>query len=512
MANLRCPAGTMLALLLFLICSSVTPTALGYEYELSNFSRSGFPPGFLFGAASSAYQYEGAAFEDGKGPSIWDNFTHRYPEKILDRSNGDVAMDFYHRYKGDVKIMKYLGLDVFRMSISWPRILPRGSLSGGVNQKGIDFYRNVFKELIANGVTPFVTLFHWDLPQELEDQYRGFLSPLIVNDFRDYVELCFKEFGDLVKYWLTANEPFSFTDGGYDGGFIGNLAPYRCSPWANCPQGNSATEPYIVGHHLLLCHAEAVKVYKEKFQATQKGKIGIALVTHWFTPYSNSTADVRAAKRVTDFIFGWFTDPVVHGDYPKVMRSILGNRLPNFTDDQRKSLKGSFDFLGINYYTGNYASYSPSNAINVSSNTDYMAKLTTSKNGVPIGQPTGVGSFFVYPEGLRKLLVYVKDNYNNPTIYITENGIGDSDKGTIEESVTDPQRIDFYNRHLKAVQEAIGEGVKVKGFLAWSFLDCYEWNSGYTLKFGICHVDFQNNLTRTVKNSGIWFKNSLQNK
>ncbi|KAG8363625.1 hypothetical protein BUALT_Bualt19G0041900 [Buddleja alternifolia] len=349
--------------------------------------------------------------------------------KILDGSNGDVADDFYHMYKDDVKLMKDIGLDAFRLSISWSRILPS-------------------KTVTIISITPFVTLFHWDLPQALEDEYMGFLSPFIVDDFRDFAEICFKEFGDRVKHWITVNEPFTFINGGgYDGGFLGNLAPGRCSSWANCPEGNSAAEPYVAGHHLLLCHASTVKLYKEKYQATQKGEIGITLVTHWMVPYSNSILDIIAAQRALDFIFGWFLHPIGYGYYPIIMQAVVGNRLPRFTLEQTLMLKGSFDFLGLNYYTGNYASHIFSPSGNVSSTTDQGVRLSS---------------------------------------------IGDQNNGTIENGIEDPQRIDFYNRHLLAVQESIKQGANVKGLFVWSFLDNFEWGSGYTLRFGICYVDYMN--------------------
>ncbi|KAA8549582.1 hypothetical protein F0562_001400 [Nyssa sinensis] len=248
---------------------------LSPTYGINSLNRSTFPPGFVFGAASSAYQVEGGAFDDGKGPSIWDTFTHKYPEKISDRSTGDVALDSYHRYKEDVNIIKGMGLDAYRFSISWSRVLPRGKLSGGVNEAGIKYYNNLINDLKANGIDSYVTLFHWDLPQALEDEYGGFLSPKVVADFRDFSELCFKRFGDRVKHWITLNEPWSFSDGGYA---TGAFAPGRCSSWVgNCSQGNSGTEPYLATHYQLLAHAAAVKLYKQKYQASQKGVIGITL-------------------------------------------------------------------------------------------------------------------------------------------------------------------------------------------------------------------------------------------
>ncbi|KAL5762793.1 hypothetical protein ACOSP7_019057 [Xanthoceras sorbifolium] len=230
--------------------------------------RSSFPAGFLFGVGSSAYQYEGAAHIDGRKPSIWDTFAIDQPERILDHSNGDVPNNFYHRYKEDIALMKEIGLDSFRFSISWSRILPQGKISGRVNQQGVDFYNNLINELISNGIEPFVTLFHWDLPQALEDEYGGFLSPKIVKDFGEYADFCFKEFGDRVKYWVTLNEPNLFSEFGYA---TGELAPGRCSIYIeNCSSGNSAIEPYIVTHHLILSHAIAVKLYRKKFQAASR--------------------------------------------------------------------------------------------------------------------------------------------------------------------------------------------------------------------------------------------------
>ncbi|KAJ0961709.1 hypothetical protein J5N97_000028 [Dioscorea zingiberensis] len=339
-------------------------------------NRSSFPEGFIFGTSSSAYQYEGGRNIDGKGPSIWDTFTHLHPEKIVDRSNGDVAIDSYHFYKEDVKTMKKMGMDAYRFSIAWTRILPNGSLSGGINKEGVKYYNNLIDELISHGVKPFVTLFHWDSPQSLEDKYGGFLSQNIIVDFEDYAEVCFKEFGDRVKHWITFNEPWSFCVAGYASGF---LAPGRCSPYESgqCRVGDSSREPYIGAHHQLLAHAAAVKTYKLKYQGHQKGKIGISIVSTWFVPYSKSKSDDDTAKRALDFMYGWFMDPLVFGDYPHSMRAYVGDRLPKFTKEQSKIVKGSFDFIGLNYYTANYAQNIPfSNKVNLTYNTDARANLT----------------------------------------------------------------------------------------------------------------------------------------
>ncbi|MED6205994.1 Beta-glucosidase 12 [Stylosanthes scabra] len=479
--------------------------------DVSSLNRTSFPKSFIFGTASSSYQYEGAAKEGGRGPSIWDTFTHKYPDKIQDRSNGDVANDEYHHYKEDVGIMKYMNLDAYRFSISWSRILPKGKLSGGINQEGIKYYNNLIDELLSNGIKPFVTLFHWDLPQTLEDEYGGFLSPNIVNDFRDYAEVCFKEFGDRVKHWITLNEPWTYSQGGYASGM---LAPGRCSKWVNpnCTGGDSGTEPYLVAHHQLLSHASAVQLYKKNYQESQKGVIGITLVSHWFVAASNSKLDQNAAQRAIDFMFGWFMGPLTRGDYPESMRSLVGTRLPKFSSEQVKSLKGSFDFLGLNYYTTNYAAHSPKLTHSKPNYlTDSHANLTTERNGIPIGPMAASNWLYVYPKGIRELLLYTKQKYNNPLIYITENGIDEFNDPTLslEEALIDTFRIDYYYRHLFYLHSAIRDGVNVKGYFAWSLLDNFEWASGYTVRFGINFVDYKNGLKRYYKLSAKWFKNFL---
>ncbi|KAL9420925.1 hypothetical protein AB3S75_038486 [Citrus x aurantiifolia] len=478
----------------------------------SKFNRSCFPKGFIFGTAAAAYQYEGAAAEDGRGPSIWDTFTHKYPDRIKNRDNGDIAVDFYHRYKEDVKIMKEMNLDAFRFSISWSRLLPSGKLSGGVNNKGISFYNNLINELLSNGLQPFVTIFHWDLPQALEDDYGGFLSPRIVADFQDYAELCFKEFGDRVKHWITLNEPHSYSSNGYN---KGTDAPGRCSKWVNkaCQAGNSSTEPYIVGHHQLLSHAAAVKVYKEKYQAIQKGKIGITLNSDWMVPYSNEKPNVEAAYRALDFFLGMYMDPLIYGNYPFIMRTLVRERLPKFTNEQSVMLKGSFDFIGMNYYSSNYAVDIPvANSINISYSTDSQANLTAERNGKLIGPKAASNWLYVYPRGFRDLLIYIKEKYNNPTLYITENGYDDFNNATLplKEALKDPMRLDYFKNHLLFLRKAIKEGVNVKGYFAWSLLDNFEWYSGYSVRFGLYFVDYQNGLKRYPKHSAIWFKNFLK--
>ncbi|KAL5073144.1 hypothetical protein RYX36_012128 [Vicia faba] len=473
---------------------------------VDSLNRTNFPKGFLFGSASSSYQYEGASNEGGRRPSIWDTFTHNNPGKIEDQSSGVVAVDSYHRYKEDVSIMKDIGFDAYRFSISWSRILPGGNLRGGINREGITYYNNLIDELLSNGLQLFVTLFHWDLPQTLEDKYSGFLSPNIVNDFADYAELCYREFGDRVKNWITVNEPLTYTTQGYGNGLF---APGRCSKWLplNCSAGNSSTEPYLVTHHQILAHAAAFKVYKDKYQISQKGQIGITLNTPWILPYSQSKADRDAAARALVFLYDWFMEPLKSGSYPIEMVNNTGERLPKFSREQSLMVKGSFDFIGINYYTANYAVNAPCITENQTIFSDACVYFTTMRDGVQIGPKAGSDWLYIYPRGIQELLLYTKEKFNNPVIYITENGVDEINDGT--RSLEDNMRIDYINNHLYYVHSAIQNGVNVKGYFVWSLLDNFEWAEGYTVRFGIVYVDYKDGLKRYLKKSAEWFKKIL---
>ncbi|RDY01891.1 Cyanogenic beta-glucosidase, partial [Mucuna pruriens] len=516
----------LLCILSLLVTLFITTTAHSEAaapiLDVSHLNRSTFPPGFIFGTASSAYQYEGAAREGGRGPSIWDTFTHKYPQKIKDGSNGDVADDSYHRYKEDIGIMKHMNLDAYRFSISWSRVLPKGKLSAGVNQEGINYYNNLIKELMANGLQPYVTIFHWDVPQALEDEYGGFLSRHIVNDFRDYAELCFKEFGDRVKHWITLNEPRSVSKNGYANG---RYAPGRCSDWLkmNCTGGDSGTEPYLTSHYQLLAHAAAANLYKTKYQASQNGLIGITLNSDWYVPVSEEKSDQDAARRGLDFILGWHTksnqlvsnvvvymDPLTNGEYPKSMRSMVGNRLPEFTKEEATQLKGSFDFLGLNYYSSFYAAQAPhQHGAKPAIQTDSLVNITNQHDGKPLGPMAASSWLCIYPRGFRQLLLFIKNQYNNPVIYITENGYDEFTDPTLslEESLIDTYRIDYLYRHLYYLQTAIKrDGVNVKGYFVWSLLDNLEWDSGYSVRFGLVFVDFKDGLKRYPKLSAQIFK------
>ncbi|KAJ1409726.1 Glycosyl hydrolases family 1, N-terminal conserved site [Sesbania bispinosa] len=451
----------------------------------ASLNRSSFPADFLFGTASSAYQYEGAAHEGGKGPSIWDTFTHTHPDRIADHSNADVAIDSYHRYKEDVAMMKDIGFNAYRFSISWARILPRGNLKGGVNREGIAYYNNLINELILNGQQPFITLFHSDLPQALEDEYGGFLSPKIE-----------------VKHWITLNEPVLYSTLGYGSG---SSPPLRCSKWlANCSAGDSSTEPYVVTHHLILAHAAAVKVYREKYQVSQKGQIGVTLNSAWVVPLSQSKDDRDAASRGLAFMYDWFMEPLNSGTYPAVMVNRVGERLPKFSRRQFLMVKGSFDFVGLNYYTSTYATNTPCPRGKPTVFTDSCVRFTTVRNGVLIGPKAASDWLYIYPPGIQGLLEYTKEKFNNPIIYITENGIDEVNDGKM--SLDDRMRIDYISRHLLYLQRAIRNGVRVKGYFAWSLLDNFEWTAGYSLRFGLVYVDYKNGLRRHRKRSALWFK------
>lgn len=451
------------------------------------------PQGFMYGMATASYQVEGAWNISGRGPSIWDTFSHT-PGKIADGSTGDVADDFYHRYKDDVKLMKQYKLTHFRLSISWTRILPDGT-RGNVNAAGVAFYNNVIDSLLAAGIEPVVTLFHWDMPQSFESEYLSWLSPRIVNDFNDYADLCFNLFGDRVKTWFTFNEPLTFANLGYG---TGVNAPGRCSDRSRCKYGNSTTEPWIVGHRVLQSHALAVQTYRNKYQSKQGGLIGIVLNSDWDEPYTSSAADRAAAQRGMDFMLGWWADPIWLGDYPQSMKDSLGSLLPAFTDSEKKLLKGSYDFFGLNHYTSRYISSAPitrDNPSGIQSHTDDVY-------GNPIGPVADSDWLIVVPWGFRNLLEYVWRRYQTPII-VTENGCDVPNEGKLPlaQALQDTFRVNYYDQYLKNMLKAIDSGVQMKGYFAWSFMDNFEWADGYAKRFGVTYVDYASGLTRYSKAS-----------
>ncbi|KAE8686210.1 Beta-glucosidase 16 [Hibiscus syriacus] len=486
----------------------------GITHEsFADVKRSDFPADFVFGVATAAAQIEGSPKSEGKGPSVWDQFQRQFPWKIADHSTLDVAIDSYRRYKEDALALKYLGVDAYRFSIPWTRILPNGTLSGGINQKGIDHYNNLIDELIKIGVKPFVTLLHFDSPEALENMYGGFLNRNIVEDFKNYAEICFKTFGDRVKHWITVNEPFIIAKFGYT---TGSAPPGRCSDRKQCPYGNSATEPYIAIHNLLLAHATAAKLYKEKYQEEQGGVIGMSNVAQYYEPYSNTLADKRAAKRAMDFDLGWYMEPLVQGKYPSIMKKMVKDRLPVFTKEEKKLVKGSFDFIGLNYYTSRYSKNIPTfpKGTPVSPFTDQHVNATVEKDGVLIGPKSEGSSYiYIYPKGLRKILKYVKKHYGEKiAIYISENGVTEKRNDTVltKRVLNDQHRIEFVQKHLQEITKAIENGVNVKGYFYWSLFDDFEWTEGYGIRFGLYYVDFADNLKRIPKQSALWYHNFIK--
>ncbi|KAF7041571.1 hypothetical protein CFC21_051350 [Triticum aestivum] len=474
-------------------------------------TRGSFPDGFVFGTASSAYQYEGAVKADGRGQTIWDTFAHTFG-KISDFSNADITVDQYHRFEEDIQLMADMGMDAYRFSIAWARILPNGV--GQVNQAGIDHYNKLINALLAKGIQPYVTLFHWDLPQALEDKYNGWLDRQIVNDFVAYAETCFAAFGDRVKHWITVNEPHNVAVNGYD---VGIQAPGRCSLLLHlyCKSGNSGTEPYIVAHNFILAHAAVSQLYRRKYKAAQNGQLGMAFDVVWYEPMSDAAVDVEAAKRAQEFQLGWFADPFFFGDYPTTMRKRVGERLPRFTTEESALVKGTLDFVGINHYTTYYTKQNDTNIIALLLNNTLADTGSISlpfKNGKPIGDRANSIWLYIVPRGMRSVMEYVKDRYNRPPVYITENGMDDSNSPFIlrKDALQDTKRIKYHNDYLANLAASIKEdGCDVRGYFAWSLLDNWEWAAGYTSRFGLYFVDYNDKLKRYPKSSVQWFKSLL---
>jgi beta-glucosidase len=461
-------------------------------------AASRLPKSFFWGGAVASYQVEGAFDEDGRSPSIWDTFS-KLPNKTIDGSTGDVSIDQYHRYQEDFNILKDLGADTYRMSISWSRLIPGGIAGTQINSKAVQHYRNVFDALLKLNIEPYVTLYHWDLPQVLHDSYGGFLDTEKFNrDFEYYASTCFELFGDQVKNWMTFNEPHTYCKLGFGGNGI--HAPGRCSNRETCPEGDSGTEVWRCGHSTLIAHANAVNIYRKQFQAKQKGKIAIVINSDWLEPLTTSQADKDAANRGMDFMLHWLVDPILgNGDYPKSMKRQLGKRLPQFTKEQSLLLRGSVDYIGLNHYTSAFVSANKSSII---PKTDLDGHTVTSRvdiNGTLIGRRAKSSWLYGVAWGFKKLLVHIKNRYNNPELIITEQGWSTADYD--DEAIHDTSRVQYYQSYLESMVSAmLEEGCNIKGYFAWSLCDNFEWAQGYTERFGIVHVDFHTQ-KRTIKDS-----------
>ncbi|XP_076259783.1 myrosinase 1-like [Rhynchophorus ferrugineus] len=462
---------------------------------LGQISNKKFPESFQFGAATAAYQIEGAWDEDGKGESMWDRFIHEDPDRVKDRQNADIACDSYHKWREDIELLKELDVTLYRFSISWPRILPNGT-PNKINQAGIDHYKTFIKALKEAGIEPIVTLYHWDLPQHLLE-LGGWLNEQIADYFGEYARIAFKNFGDDVKIWATINEPKSTCLIGYGAG--------------DSPPGLKlvADGVYQCAKVQLLAHAKAYHIYDDEFRAQQGGRISLVLDTTYNEPASDSDADKFGAELETEFNLGWYANPVYIGDWPELMKTRIANRsrqegysfsrLPEFTAEQLKYVNGTFDYFGLNMYTGLTAQYT--GEFDIGEPNYYLDKGTSTSHGAD-WTPSSVSWLYSYPVGMRKLLNLVWNKYNPGTIYVTENGWAS------DGSLNDQGRIDYLQAYLSNLLDAILEdGVNVAGYTTWSLMDNFEWTEGYTQKFGIIHVDFDSpNRTRTFKESGRWYQ------
>jgi beta-galactosidase len=444
-----------------------------------------FPKDFVWGSATSAYQVEGGSEE--RGVSIWDTFCDADSQNILDGSSGLVACDHFHKMEEDVQLMKELGLQAYRFSIAWTRILPDGEVS----QHGIDFYNRLIDALLEAGIVPYVTLFHWDLPQRLETKYGGWLGREIIYDFSDYARICFHHFGDRVKHWITINEPWTIAVNGYNS-HVHAPGHYQ----------NPGTETYLAAHHLLLAHARTVHIYRRDF-FRQQGVIGISLCGDYRYPADSSKdTDVDAAERAMVFQMAWFADPIWFGDYPQEMKERLGVRLPPFTREEKYLLKGSSDFFGLNHYSSLMAAEPNETPTYHGYWADVFVDFSTKEKWI-----SNAMGWSVVPDGCRDVLIWIADRYNNPMIIMTENGSAENEPD-VETAINDEARRHYFETYLRASAEAIEEGVDLRGYFAWSFMDNFEWQFGYQRRFGICHVDFDS-LERTPKKSALWYKDTI---
>jgi len=456
-----------------------------------------FPDNFVWGSATSAYQVEGAAHEAGRGLSIWDTFCYEGGH-VLNNETGDVACDHYHRFHSDIQLMKRLNLQAYRFSISWSRILPSGYAGKNrlFNQAGIDFYNQLIDALIQNDIEPWITLFHWDLPQHLQDDVDGWLDSsgqgAIVDAFGDYARTCFEAFGDRVKHWITLNEPWTVAVHGHNDGI---KAPGRSH--------NGTYETYIAAHNQLLAHAKAASIYHHEYASKQGGVIGMSNSADFRYPLTPSKDDMDAAERAMLFQFGWFMEPAVTGDYPQVMRERLGDRLPQFTKRQSRQLIGSCDFFGINTYSSALASKPEKESVWPG----YWADMFVTTQNDPSWKKNFMG-WAIVPDATRELLLWISKRYNHPLLYITENGTAEED-ATVEMAQHDEGRRSFFEGHLRACGKAIAAGVRLAGYFAWSFMDNFEWEYGYHRRFGINFVNYTTQ-TRTPKSSAIWYSETIE--
>lgn len=434
-------------------------------------------PDFVWGVATSSYQIEGATDEDGRGPSIWDTFS-RTPGAVAKGATGDVACDHYHRWPEDLDMLVEMGVDAYRFSVAWPRVLPDGR--GRVEPRGLDFYERLVDGLLERGIAPFATLYHWDLPQALQD-VGGWTSREVVGAFGEYADAVVGRLGDRVRSYATLNEPWCSAHLGYG---LGEHAPGLADPAAAL---NAA-------HHLLLAHGRAMPILRSGAPTAEHG---IVLNLNPAYPASDSEADRAAARRFDGFFNRWFLEPLLRGRYPQDAWTEVGDAAPPVEDGDMEAIRAPLDWLGVNYYT---------RAICADAGPD--APWPRSR-GVPVDAPVTAMGWEVFPEGLRALLTRLERDYPElPPLYVTENGAAVEERvdgGTVD----DPERIRYLEGHVDAVAAAVADGVDVRGYFAWSLMDNFEWAHGYDKRFGLVHVDYATQ-QRTLKASAHWYRDRIR--
>lgn len=431
----------------------------------------GFPEGFLWGVATSAYQVEGSPLADGAGPNIWHRFC-REPGRVLHGDTGDVACDHYRRFREDVRLMAELGIRAYRFSIAWSRIFPEGK--GRLNRAGLAHYQDLVDTLLGHGIQPMITLYHWDLPLAL-DSAGGWIQRDSAYWFADYAHTLFRALGDRVPLWVTLNEPFVVMDAGYRTG-------------VHAPGHTSVAEAPLVSHNLLRAHALAVQA----FRADGRGRIGLAVNLEPKYPASDDAKDRAAAERAEAYMNRHYLDPIFLGAYPPELQKIFGPHWPRFPEADLRLIREPIDFLGVNYYTRAVVRDDPGDEL-----LGCSPVLQTGAEHTDMG-------WEIFPEGLKTVLLWVHRRYGEVPLYLTETGAAFPDRPGGDGSIQDDRRIAYYRSHLLAALEAIREGVDLRGGFAWSLLDNFEWAYGYSKRFGIVYVDFATQ-RRTPKASARFF-------
>ncbi|NXA13550.1 LPH hydrolase, partial [Sapayoa aenigma] len=472
------------------------------DFERDMYFYGTFPEDFTWGVSSSAYQIEGGWNADGKGPSIWDNFTH-VPGNIKNDDTGDIACDSYNRVEEDIYQLRAIGVKNYRFSLSWSRIFPTGR-NNSINSRGVDYYNRLIDGLVANNITPVVTLHHWDLPQALQD-IGGWDSNALIDLFDSFADFCFRTFGDRVKFWITFNEPQVIAWVGYG---LGTFPPNVKDP---------GSAPYRVAHILLKAHARVYHTYDDKYRARQGGVIALCPNVEWAEPKSPSDPrDIEAADRYLQFLVGWFAHPIFkNGDYPEVMKWKVGNRselqglpssrLPVFTAEEREYIRGTADVFYFNTYTSRIVTHSTTQLRPFSYEYDQEV-LTSVDSSWP---SSALSAHRAVAWGLRRVLNWIKEEYGNPPIYIIENGVGIKTKSDVDDNA----RIFYYKTYIDEALKAYKlDGVNLKGYNAWSIMDSFEWLEGYDPRFGLLQVDFDNpNRPRTPKHSAVYYAEIIRN-